>query len=986
MVTSDGATGYRTAYLALEQGLARHRDRTDERLERVRAELDFAHRLCDAQAAQGEVEAAATGRALILEAGRLVDRGLQKGAVDIAALTVEAEAVLAPLSALAKAYTLLCVGHAHIDMNWQWSWPETVALTHDTFQTMLTLMEEFPGFIFSQSQASVYAAIEKYNPVMFEQIRRRVAEGRWEVTASQWVEGDTNLSSGESVSRHLLYTRAYFARAFGLAPEDVAIDFEPDTFGHPATLPTILTRGGVRYYYHCRGSKGPHLYWWVGADGSRLLVLNDIQWYMHFNADRSRVAVAPNMADPLMDFDAATGLRAMPVLYGVGDHGGGPTRKDLRKLLEMDSWPIYPRVEFSTLRRFFEVAEAEAGDLPVIRGERNFIFEGCYTSQARQKEANRHGENLMYAAEVAATLGSELAGVDYPYTNLEEAWRHLLFDQFHDILPGSGVRATRYYTLGHAQDAQAAAMMARTNALRAVIRRIDTESLRQGFAQGDALRLEKDEIESGIAMGAGVGNATGTGGESAFSVTRSSDRAYVIFNPLAHARAEVVRIKLWDTELDPAQLIATWETSADETGVSSPQPVQVLGTGQYAGHRFLEVAFPVDVPALGYRAICISDRRVELGLPAPDEVSLWDGVGGAGRLHEPSAPVLENEFLTVRLDPASGAIVSLIDKRIEREFVRPGEHLGVLQYCLEAYEGMSAWVIGQFMRREELLEGGRLTCVDAGPHVRTYRWTRALGETKLELDISLSRGVSRIDFELHVDWREVGDRDRGIPNLRVRFPLDLSGPEAAYEIPFGAIRRDLFNGEEVPAQRWVDLSEGDGQGVTLVNTSKYGFSVEGSTLNMTLLRSSIDPDPLPDLGEHVIRYALVPHGIDWADGASTRVGEELNVPLVITSSDFHTGDLPSAAALISVQPDNVRLAALKESEDGTGFVLRLVEMEGESTEARVTFAPEVLGAEAKAVEVDLLERAVAPERAAPVGKLLTVSVPAFGITSVRVSR
>ncbi len=980
MVTSDRAAQYRTAYLALEQGLARHRDRTVGQLERVRAELAFAHRLCDAQAARGEIEAAQAGRALILEAGRLVDRGLRTGAADIGVLTTEAEAILVPLSASAKAYTLLCVGHAHIDMNWQWSWPETVALTHDTFQTMLTLMEEFPGFIFSQSQASVYAAIEKYNPVMFEQIRRRVAEGRWEVTASQWVEGDTNLSSGESVSRHLLYTRAYFAQAFGLAPEDVPIDFEPDTFGHPATLPTILARGGVRFYYHCRGSKGPHLYWWVGPDGSRLLVLNDIQWYMHFNADRSRIAVAPNMADPLMDFEAATGLRAMPVLYGVGDHGGGPTRKDLRKLQEMDTWPIYPRVEFSTLRHFFETAEAEAGDLPIIRGERNFIFEGCYSSQARQKEANRHGENLMVAAEVAATLGSELAGVEYPFGNLEEAWRHLLFDQFHDILPGSGVRDTRTYTLGHAQEVQAAAMMARTNALRALARRIDTEVLRRGFIQDDPLRLEKDEIESGIAMGAGVGNATGTGGESAFGVTRTSDRAYVIFNPLAHARTEVVRIKLWDTELDPSLLVAT----SDEAGMPSPQPVQVMGTGQYAGHHFLEVAFPIDVPPLGYRAVCISDRRVELGLPAPGEMSLWDGVGGAGRLHEPSAPVLENEFLVVRLDPASGAIVSLIDKRIEREFVRPGEHLGVLQYCVEAYEGMSAWVIGQFMRREELLEGGRLVCIDAGPHVRTYRWTRSLGESKLELDISLARGVPRIDFALRVDWREVGDRERGIPHLKVRFPLDLSSPEAAYEIPFGAIRRDLFNGEEVPAQRWVDLSEGDGQGVTLVNTSKYGFSVEGSTLNMTLLRSSIDPDPLPDLGEHVIRYALIPHGIDWADGASTRVGEELNVPLVITSSDFHRGDLPSVAALISVQPDNVRLAALKKAEDGSGFVLRLVEMEGETTEARIKLAAQLVRPDAQATEADVLERPVESEQLRLTDNALTVRVPAFGITTVRI--
>ncbi|MCU0519959.1 MAG: hypothetical protein MUF84_04620, partial [Anaerolineae bacterium] len=687
------------------------------------------------------------------------------------------------------------------------------------------------------------------------------------------------------------------------------------------------------------------------------------------------------MADPLMEFAQATGLRAMPVLYGVGDHGGGPTRKDLRKLQEMDAWPVYPRVEFSTLRHFFALAEQVEG-LPVIKGERNFVFEGCYTSQARQKEANRHSENLMFAAEAAAVLGERLAGVAYPQDNLVEAWHSLLFDQFHDILPGSGVRATRHYTLGHAQDVQATAMMARTNALRALGQRVNTDALRCEFAPGGALRAHKDEVESGVALGAGVGNATATGGESAFSVTRTSDRAYLVFNPLAHPRTEVVRVKLWDTTLDHALLVATSEAAA-------PQPVQVMGTGTYAGHDFLEVAFPVEVPALGYRTVCVSDRRVELGLPVPEENSLWDGVGGALRTREPSQAVLENEFLAVRLDPASGSIVSLVDKRAKREYVHPGEHLGVLQYCVETYEGMSAWVIGRFKSREDLLQGGQLVKVDSGPHVQTYRWRRKVGDTTVVLDISLSQGMRRIDFELRVDWREVGSREIGIPHLKIRFPVDLavgsSGPVAKYEIPFGSIERDLFNGEEVPAQRWVDLFGSDGVGITLVNTSKYGYNVEGTSLNMTLLRASIDPDPLPDLGDHVIRYALLPHAAGWGEGDATQAGEDLNIPLVVSSVDFHAGDLPAAKSLVSVEPKSVRLASLKRAENGNGMIMRLVEVEGVAVEAKVHIAADLLGDAASGTEVDILERPLSENSARIEGETLTVRVPAFGTTTVCVA-
>ncbi len=938
--------------------------------DRLQAEMRFANQLCIAHP-----EYAEDWRPRLVEAFAWIQDALSNGRVDIPALTDRVEVALAPIGEIAKTYTLLCVGHAHIDMNWLWSWPETVGLTHDTFQTMLDLMEEFPEFVFSQSQASVYALIERYDPAMFAQIRRRVQEGRWEVTASQWVEGDTNMANGESISRHLLYTRRYFADKFGLAPEDVRIDFEPDTFGHPATLPTILSRGGVAYYYHCRGSRGPHLYRWVGPDGSSLLVFNDIQWYMHFDAAHAQIAVDTNMVDPLVEYAQSTGMQQMPLLYGVGDHGGGPTRRDLQRLMAMDDWPIYPHVTFSTLQHFFELAEQEATYVPEIAGERNFVFAGCYSSQARQKEANRRGEHLLVASEVAATLGDCLADVPYPYDNLEEAWRAVLFDQFHDILPGSGIRETRYYTLGHAQDAQASAGLARTNALRALGRRINTAVLREGFELDSPLRVYKDRQEGGVAMGAGVGNATATGGESALSVTRTSDRAYVIFNPLPTPRAEVVRVKLWDTTLDPALLVVTGASG-------DPTPVQVMEEGIYAGHRFLEVAFPVDVPALGYRSVCVSDRRIEFGLPLPGGPRLWDGTGGALRTRQPKAPVLENEMLRAELDPRSGGVISLVDKRTGREWVPDGEPLGVLEYCLEANEGMTAWVIGTFRSCEMLLQDGELTLTHDGPHVRTYRWTRSLGETSLALEVSLSQGGPRLDFRLEVDWREIGDAER-IPDLRTRFPLALEEPEARYEIPFGHIRRDLFEGQEVPAQRWVDLSGGEGAGVTLVNRSKYGFSVEGTTLTMTLLRASADPDPLPDLGAHVIEYGLVLHDDTWTPGDATQVGASFNLPLVVMSSSFHEGDMPPDHAFITVEPVSVQFGALKRGEAG-GVILRLHNTSDQTVETRIGLSERFISPGMEVAEVDTLERPL-PEGCARLdGDTIRVPLAPFAVTSLRV--
>jgi alpha-mannosidase len=264
-----------------------------------------------------------------------LDRGLDglKDAVHAA------EAEMSAIGEVAKTYKIHCVGHGHIDMNWMWSWPETVATTHDTFASVLSLMEQYPELTYSQSQTAVYALTERYYPDLFEQIRQRVKEGRWEVTAAHWVEGDKNLASGESLCRHLLYSRLYFQEKFGLSPEDVPVDWEPDTFGHANTIPTILKQGAVKYYYSCRqgggfdhvrlGERRPPLFYWQAPDGSRVLVNRESTWY------NSYVNIGDNIALPMAAFVKETQLHDWLNIYGLGNHGGGPTRTEIDYLLSL---------------------------------------------------------------------------------------------------------------------------------------------------------------------------------------------------------------------------------------------------------------------------------------------------------------------------------------------------------------------------------------------------------------------------------------------------------------------------------------------------------------------------------------------------------------------------------------------------------------------------------------------------------------------------
>jgi alpha-mannosidase len=907
----------------------------------------------------------------------------------LAQLVQSAEQVLAPIGKVAKTYHIWCVGHAHIDMNWMWSWPETVAITNDTFTTALKLMDEFPDFCLTQSQGAVYDLVRQYNPELFERIKQRVKEGRWEVVAASWVEGDKNISSGESLARHLQYTRQFMKEHFGLESKDVFVQWEPDTFGHARTIPSIVTQGGVRCYYMCRGGMPglPAVFWWSAPDGSRVLVNRETDWYNN--------ALGPHAAIKAVKFCTETGLRDWMIVYGVGDHGGGPTRRDLRRRQEMDAWPIFPNFRFAAAKSFFEKLLEQGDRWPTLDRELNFEFAGCYTSQSSIKKANRAGENLMVETELAATLANRAINRAYPAEIIKDAWLDVLFSQFHDILPGSGVRATRDYNQGMFQRLSAAAGMVKTQALRALADAVDTS-----FAP-TAERRDELPAHTSLAMGGGAGRITDIGGTQAVghrtetqqisSAAHVADgpRAVVVFNPCAWDRQEVLTVSVWDADADYTDKAIKYRKFIVRDSANQIVPAQPLHSGNYWGHDFVDLAFPANVGALGYSAYSIEETATEPTPSAPAVKAIVETEGG-WRINQPTGRLaLESEHLLVEFDRKTGGIKSLLDKASGWDMACPNDPMALLEYVLERPHGMSAWILADAKKRIFPLEVHSLAVGQNGPHVCTIIASVRIEQSRFDVTYSLQAGSKSVGIEIAGTWLERGGSEIGTPKLLMRFPLNLQKPQGRYEIPFGSIRRDYTDGREMPALRWVDVSGTDGSdgivGCALLNDCKYGHSLEGNVLRETLIRSSYDPDPLPEMGEHRIHLALVPHVQEASAAELLKQGAAHNHPLIAVNTTVHTGKLPAKPEFVARSlSDNVVLTHVKVAETG-GLILRLQETAGQGGEAKIQLNPAILGPLKSARIVDLLEK---PVTSAPPATLrdaiVSVTVPAMGIVSVEV--
>ena len=287
----------------------------DKNARRIMSELQFAIEL------DREGEKPGKYTKLISDAIGVLEASLEKDGSVTRDACAKAEEKLMPMAADAKEFAVILCGHAHIDMNWMWSYNETVASTLATFTTMCNLMDEYPDFCFSQSQASTYKIVEEHDPELMARMRKYIKEGRWEVTAGAWVETDKNMPSGESLVNTVLYTKKYMQEVWGVPAESLEIDFSPDTFGHSRHVPEIDRYTGLKYYYHCRGLDEDYiLFRYKSPSGAEVLMYREPYWY--------NSGITPHVGIGLPGLvKKMGGLKTGLIVYGVGDHGGGVTRR-----------------------------------------------------------------------------------------------------------------------------------------------------------------------------------------------------------------------------------------------------------------------------------------------------------------------------------------------------------------------------------------------------------------------------------------------------------------------------------------------------------------------------------------------------------------------------------------------------------------------------------------------------------------------------------
>jgi len=812
-----------------------------------------------------------------------------------------AHAAMEPVHDWMSQFTVRLVGNSHIDMAWLWPWTETVEVVKNTFTTALQLMREYPDFTYAQSSVQDFEWLQQKYPALFREIQQRVKEGRWELVGGMWIEPDLNMPDGEGLVRQILVGKRWFQKYFGV---DVNIGWNPDSFGYTWQLPQIYKKSGFDTFVTQKLSWNsqeaswrpvftyPHkLFWWQSPDGSKLLT--------YFPHGYSGGINAPSLAQDVADYAPNTGFPEIMQLYGVGDHGGGPTRAMVDEGVRLaDPSVVFPKVKFSTARAFFDDAlkAIDAGKLkpPVWNNEMYLAYHrGCYTTQAETKKLIRENEELVQNAEKFAALAYLTTKRPYSNGEFEEIWKRVLFDHFHDIMPGSGI-GVNY------ADAQ---------------RNLTDAALRSRKILDGAF----DSLEGVID-------------------TRGEGRPVVVYNSLSWVRPGPVTIET--TEPGEGR---HWE-ARDSAG--KPLVTQVVAADRGAAKVRLEVMMK-GVPPLGHEEI----HLVSSAGTAPASSLKVEGT------------TLENEFFRVKVDSKTACITSLVNKADGKEAVAPNGCGNLLQAFKDVPRTQDAWEIRFDEDEWDLTHPHEVKAIESGPERAVIRVrhnfrapTRKDGpDSTIQQDYIVYAGMPRIDIKTQVDWHEQHVL------LKAAFPVNVRSDKATFEIPYGTIQRPTTRNTpeeqgmfEVPALRWGDLSN-DTQGLSLLNASKYGYDAKDNVIRLSLLRSPQMPAPdntIADQGFHEFTYSFYPHSGDWKQGGTMRQGYELNYPLIAVPATIHGGPLPAEHSFANLTPGNVILTVLKKAEDDNGLIFRFYEFEGKQSTARLTLPQ----AAASAVETDLMEK------------------------------
>lgn len=817
----------------------------------------------------------------------------------------------------------VCVGHTHIDVAWLWRLEQTREKTARSFSTVLHLMEQYPEYRFMSSQPQLYAFLEDDFPDLFEQIRDRITEGRWEAEGAMWLEADCNLTSGESLVRQIMHGTRYFSDLFGVENK---ILWLPDVFGYSGALPQIMKQSGIDYFVTTKINWNQYnalpadTFYWEGIDGSQVLT--------HF------ITTAPEEDQPSSYYSTYNGVLApKPIMkgwqryrekqvhdeilvsYGYGDGGGGPNERMLETGRRMARGiPGCPRVVFGTTRSFFNHLEESIEDHSELKtwvGELYLEYHrGTYTSMARNKRYNRKSELLYHDVETLSALANLLAGQPYPKEELTQNWRTILLNQFHDILPGSSIEPV--YADSKIQYEQV------TRSGRALIEQALTEL---------CCRISVEQ------------------------------RALAVFNTAGYDRSELVTVP--------------WPKDEPLPRLTCPNHEPALAV-QRTEEGFIFFSLPI--PAKGYCVVPFSDSNDET---EPAAVMSQIATLSISKHH------IENRFFAIDINE-KGQFSRIYDKTNQREVLKDGHAGNVLRVFEDKPMNYSNWDIDLYYQQKswEIDTVTSIDILEEGPVRAALKITWSFLSSTLTQIIYLYDQLPRIDFDTVVDWKESELLLK--TEFPVDIHADVATYDIQFG---NVTRPTHWNTSwdwarfEVCAHKWADLSE-EGYGVSLLNDCKYGHDIHGSNMRLTLIKCGTAPNPQADRERHHFTYALFPHMGTWRQGGTMQQAYNVNMPLYARLIDApQEGKWPASWSLCHVDAfEHVMVETVKQAEDQEGLIIRLFEFTNWRGPVKLTFGPHIQ----KAESCDLMEQAGDPIEPDEETNSITFTIHPYEIKTFRV--
>ena len=807
---------------------------------------------------------------------------------------VVANTFLKELDALAKEYTLHIVPFSHVDLAWGWDFAETKRLSKALFDEALRIMNEDDEFTFVQDQPPMYVHLE--DSATENAIRERIKEGRWDIPGSSFSEPESFVPGGEAWVRHLMYSKRYFKERFD---KNINIHWAPDNFsGHANTLPQIWKLCGVNYFAFGNWYQAPHggQFLWEGLDGSRVFA-----HYFTGHYDSAQMIEQDKTIKNMLSHMSGTALDKCMLLDG--DDLCPPWADSPRGIAKLRALAAFPNVEFSTPHRFFADVDPAAEGLRVVTGEFISTYDeeerknnvGAYSSFMPTKLRNRQCEWKLRTAEALSALALREGGI-YAAKHLNRGWRLTLFNQMHDILPGTAIHE----------------------------------------AYDEAYR-RYDEVDSICHIGT---NAVANVLTSRID-TRGDGTPVVMFNTLGWDRSDTAEIAL--TEI---QTYYNGFTAVDSDGNDVPCQIieSDLGTFDKTNRNYRVLIKPEKTPALGHTTVWLK--------PAPTDENQYSSMVG------PDGLSLDNEHLRVRINPMTGWVSELYDKNLGRNVLPVGKEGCALWGWNDFGNPWHLWPEGLHTElndtvRVEVAEDGDVRAAlkvttTSGPStfVQEFRLCRDSDALEVHVSVDLNhanfvcRMVMPVDLNPETLWTcEVpwGAVERDMPIEKLTFPR----------------REEAVRTNDRASHTWMDVS-GEDWGVSILNDGRYGTSrmLDGS-MTLTVIRSvaAHKSTKQTDQGHHEFTYAVLPHEGTWKTADTVRQAHALNSPMLAYRDIPHEGANAASGSAISINSPNIVLAALKKAEDNDDWILHLYETTGTATDAEIMFDAPVT----EATETDLVE-------------------------------